>query len=84
MCIKTVNLLKKSEREWVWSYLPLSLSFQIHHTHVHYWSQVSERFHNCHVRPLIVTVHVQLRAHTRTHTSVLQLFKKSHESLIQT
>lgn len=42
------------------AHLPLALSLQVHHTHVHDGPQVRKGLHHRHVGALIVTVHVQL------------------------
>lgn len=40
--------------------LALSLSLQVHYTHVHDGPQVGEGLHHRHVRPRVVTVHIEL------------------------
>jgi len=55
------------------SHLTLSLSLQVHHTHVHYGPQVSEGLHYSHKRALVITVHIQLQTHAAlTNTPSLQ------------
>lgn len=61
----TLNLNQGSSGPDV-SHLTLSLSLQVHHTHVHYGPQVSEGLHYSHIRSLVVTVHIQLQTHTNT------------------
>lgn len=42
-------------------YLALTLSLQVHHTHIHNGPQVGERLHYCDVGALLVAVHVKLQ-----------------------